>query len=127
MYWYKKVVLYYFQFSGRSRRKEFWMFTLFNIPFLFTAILLDKLLGTTIPNLELELPIGFLSISYSIFIFIPSISVSVRRLHDIGKSGWYYLISFIPYVGGILMIAAMCIEGQRRTNQWGANPKEEED
>lgn len=125
MYWYKKVILYYFQFTGRSRRREFWMFTLFNIPFLFIAILLDNLLGTTSPNLEL--PIGFLTISYYCFIFIPSISVTVRRLHDIGKSGWYYLISFIPFIGGILMIAAMCIEGQQHTNQWGPNPKEEED
>ena len=54
-------------------------------------------------------------------------SVSIRRLHDIGKSGWYYIISFIPFVGGILMIVAMCIEGQPHTNQWGTNPKEEED
>ena len=68
MYWYKRVILYYFQFTGRSRRKEFWMFTLFNIPFLLTAILLDNLLGTTSPNLEL--PIGFLTISYYCFIFI---------------------------------------------------------
>lgn len=101
------------------------MFTLFNIPFLLTAILLDNLLGTTSPNLEL--PIGFLTISYYCFIFIPSMSVSIRRLHDIGKSGWYYIISFIPFVGGILMIVAMCIEGQPHTNQWGTNPKEEED
>jgi uncharacterized membrane protein YhaH (DUF805 family) len=125
MYWYKRVILYYFQFTGRSRRKEFWMFTLFNIPFLLTAILLDNLLGTTSPNLEL--PIGFLTISYYCFIFIPSMSVSIRRLHDIGKSSWYYIISFIPFVGGILMIVAMCIEGQPHTNQWGTNPKEEED
>ena len=126
MYWYKKVILYYFQFAGRARRKEYWMFTLFNVFIITAALLLDNLLGTTAPILELPIPVGFLTISYYCFIIIPSISVSVRRLHDIGKSGWYYLISFIPFVGGILMLLAMCIEGQPIENEWGPNPKEEE-
>ena len=60
---------------------------------------------------------------YALAIFIPSIAVCVRRLHDIGKSGWYYFIGLIPLVGGIILLVWFCTDSQLGENQWGANPK----
>ena len=121
MYWYITVINQYFNFKGRSRRKEYWMYTLFNIIFLLTAVLLDNyLIGLTI---EGDIPIGFLTFSYYFFVLIPTMALTVRRLHDIGKSGWFYLIALIPYIGGLILILLMCIEGQPASNKWGENPK----
>ena len=120
MHWYITVINQYSNFKGRSRRKEYWMYTLFNIIFLLTAILLDNyLIGLTIQG---DLPIGFLTFSYYFFILIPTMALTVRRLHDIGKSGWFYLIALIPYIGGLILILLMCIKGEVGSNKWGDNP-----
>ena len=120
MYWYITVINQYFNFKGRSRRKEYWMYTLFNIIFLLTAIILDNyLIGLTI---EGDFSIGFLTFSYYFFVLIPTMALTVRRLHDIGKSGWFYLIAFIPYIGGLILILLMCIKGEVDSNKWGDNP-----
>lgn len=63
---------------------------------------------------------------YGLFILIPSFTVSVRRLHDIGKSGWWILISLIPVIGSIILLVWYCTEGQRCENEWGPDPKEGE-
>jgi uncharacterized membrane protein YhaH (DUF805 family) len=121
MYWYITVINQYFNFKGRSRRKEYWMYNLFNILFLLTAIILDNyLIGSTI---EGDIPIGFLTFSYYFFVLIPTMALTVRRLHDIGKSGWYYLIALIPYIGGLILLLLMCINGEPKENKWGENPK----
>ncbi len=110
--WYLKVLGQYTDFSGRARRKEYWMFVLAN--FIITAVLsvIDYIIGYNI----------FVGL-YSIAILIPSLAVCVRRLHDIGKSGWWMLICLIPVIGEIWLIVLFCQDSQYGANQWGANPK----
>lgn len=119
MNWYLAVLKKYAVFSGRSRRKEYWMFVLFNIIFFVVAIVLDNILGTAIENVGY----GLFYIVYALGVFIPSIAVAVRRLHDIGKSGWWIFISFIPVIGVIWFIILMATDSQSGENQYGASPK----
>jgi len=117
MYWYLRVLKLYADFDGRTRRKEFWTFTLFNLIFSFIAILLDELFETKISD------VGIIESLYALFIIIPQFAVSVRRLHDIGKSGWYNLIALIPYIGWFVLIFLFCQDSQYSENRWGKNPK----
>ena len=84
MNWYLKVLKQYADFNGRARRKEYWMFALFNFIFTIVAIILDYALGLTVG----ELPYGVIYFLYTLAVFIPSLAAVVRRLHDVGKSGW---------------------------------------
>ena len=85
----------YTNFEGRARRKEFWMYVLFASIFAFALGFIDSMLGIA--------PVG-LSALFQIAVFVPSIAICARRLHDIGKSGWWQLLSFIPVLGWILLI-----------------------
>jgi len=67
---------------------------------------------------------GILYFGYALAVMIPSLAVTVRRLHDIGKSGWYYFIGLIPFIGGIILLVWFCQDSEAGSNQWGANPKE---
>ena len=120
MEWYLKCLKEYFNFSGRARRKEFWMFVLFNMIFMVGFAVLDTLLDLALPVVGY----GPLSTIYYLCVLIPNIAVGVRRLHDIGKSGWFYLLAFIPFVNFLLLIWA-CQEGERKENAWGPDPKAE--
>ncbi len=113
MNWYLKCWRQYADFSGRARRREYWMFYLFNIIFALVAMLLDVILG-----------LALFVYLYSILVFIPSLSVCVRRLHDVGKSGWMYLIGLVPIVGTIWLLVLFCTDSQPGRNRWGDNPKE---
>lgn len=119
MKWYLQVLKKYADFKGRARRKEYWMFVLFNWIFAITFGIID----ITVIDLS-PLGYGILHPLYCLIMVVPSIAVAVRRLHDIGKSGWYYLIFLIPLVGAIILIAWFCKEGEQGTNQWGSNPKQ---
>jgi uncharacterized membrane protein YhaH (DUF805 family) len=121
MKWYLKVLSQYADFNGRARRKEYWMFALFNSIFVVLAIIIDHLLGTTIG----ELPYGFVYFLYVLAIFIPGLAVTVRRLHDIGKSGWMYLIILIPVIGAIWLLVLLATDGKPGPNTYGQNPKED--
>ncbi len=114
MEWYLKVLKQYADFNGRARRKEFWMFVLFNAIVSVILTTIDAMLGTY----------GALSGIYGLAIFIPSLAVSVRRLHDIGKSGWMILVALIPVIGFIWLLVLYIMEGTPGENQYGANPKE---
>jgi len=109
MNWFKKVVFEnYANFDGRARRSEYWYFILFNTIFaLITA--------TVIPELYLV---------YVIAIILPSLAVAVRRLHDIGKSGLWLFISFVPIIGGIWLLVLLATEGDSEYNEFGSDPKE---
>ena len=118
----------YVNFSGRARRKEFWMFHLFLIIITIICIGLDNILGTVVamdagPFGLIVLPFGWLFFLCGIFHFLPSLSLVVRRLHDVGKSGSWYLIGLIPIIGNVFLIVFLCSEGDKNENKWGLNPK----
>jgi uncharacterized membrane protein YhaH (DUF805 family) len=115
MDYYVSALKNYATFSGRARRKEYWMFTLVNV-----------LISIVLSILSMLLPVlGILSIIYSLAIIIPSFAVNVRRLHDIEKSGWWVLISLVPIIGGIVLLVFACTEGTQGPNQYGEDPKNE--
>ena len=120
MNWYLKVLKQYADFSGRARRKEYWMFTLFNIIFIVVATVLDNVLGLTAG----ELPYGVFYFLYALAILIPGLAVTVRRLHDVGKSGWMLLVVLIPLVGAIWLLILEVTDSNPGENQYGQNPKE---
>jgi uncharacterized membrane protein YhaH (DUF805 family) len=110
----------YADFGGRARRTEFWMFVLFNIIFSVIASLIDRAIGFKIGAIQM----GIIGLIYSLAVLIPALAVSVRRLHDIGKSGWMILINLIPFIGWIWFIVLMVKDSQPGENQYGPNPKE---
>lgn len=110
----------YAVFSGRARRKEYWMFTLFNFIAIIIATVLDSALGTNFG----PLPYGIFYLVYVLGVLVPGISVAVRRLHDIGKSGGWVFIAFVPIVGGIWLLVLFCTEGDSGTNEYGPDPKD---
>ena len=120
MNWYLTVVKNYAGFSGRARRKEYWMFLLFNMIFAFVAAIIDNVVGTASPELGYGVFYGL----YTLAMFIPGIAVMVRRLHDVGKSGWMYFIVFIPFVGAIWLLVLLLTDSDAGENQYGRNPKE---
>ncbi|WP_219834004.1 DUF805 domain-containing protein [Paenibacillus sp. R14(2021)] len=113
MDWYLKVLQNYAVFTGRARRKEFWMFILFNILMSIALTIVDHMLGTY----------RVLSMLYSLAVIVPSIAVMVRRLHDTGRSGWWYLLVLIPFVGGIILLVFACQDSDPGSNRYGPNPK----
>ncbi len=109
----------YADFSGRSRRKEYWMFVLGMILVCFViglvAGILSVIVGKWISNLASGL--------FALAIIIPSLAVAVRRLHDTDKSGWFLLLGLIPLVGGIILLVFYCTDGTPGPNRFGADPK----
>ncbi|MBD3288167.1 DUF805 domain-containing protein, partial [candidate division KSB1 bacterium] len=120
MHWYLKVLKNYAEFSGRATRQEYWMFVLFNMIFAVVAIILDNVLGTAIEDLGY----GLFYILYFFAVIIPSWAVAVRRLHDVGKSGWMIFISLIPIIGIIWLFVLLVTDSEPGENQYGPNPKE---
>ena len=128
MEWYLKVVRdNYANFSGRARRKEYWMFFLFNMIFTIVAGIADNILGTDFTigegSYSVSMGYGWIYLIYLLAIMIPSWAVSIRRLHDVGKSGWFALITLIPLIGGIWFIILMCTDGDKEENTYGPSPK----
>ncbi|WP_136468606.1 DUF805 domain-containing protein [Flagellimonas onchidii] len=121
MKWYIKVLKQYADFKGRARRTEFWMFVLFNTIFAVALSYLDYLFDMEIGHTQL----GILYVTYVLVTFIPGLAVSVRRLHDIGKSGWMLFIALIPIVGPIWLIVLYVTEGNSGNNPYGSDPKEQ--
>lgn len=120
MNWYLKVLKQYADFKGRARRKEYWMFILFNIIFGGIAMILDSVFGIAIEGVGY----GPLYGVYVLVLFIPGLAVAVRRLHDIGKSGWMILIALIPVIGAIWILVLMVTDSNPGENLYGVNPKE---
>ena len=120
MNWYLEALKKYADFNSRARRKEYWMFILFNMIIAIFVIVIDNVLGLSYKASGFGPLYGI----YMLVMLIPSISVAVRRLHDIGKSGWWMLISFIPIIGGIWLFILTVTEGNSGVNEYGPNPKE---
>jgi len=121
MHYYLEVLKKYAVFSGRARRKEYWMFVLFNLIFSLVAMILDNVLGTAFENTGY----GLIYSLYGLAVFLPSLAVSVRRLHDIGKNTWFFLIILIPIIGAIWFLVLMCFDGEQGENVYGPNPKKD--
>jgi uncharacterized membrane protein YhaH (DUF805 family) len=119
MDWYLAVLKNYATFNGRARRKEYWMFALFNFLFAIVAMVVDNILGISFVT-----GYGPVYLLYVLAMLIPGLAVAVRRLHDVGKSGWFMFIALIPIIGGIWLLILMCTEGVAGANQYGENPKE---
>ncbi len=119
MNWYLEVLKKYAVFGGRSRRKEYWYFFLFNILISIVLMIIDGLTGT----LSLEAGMGLLGGIYTLAVLIPGIAVTVRRLHDTNHSGWWLLIVLVPLIGAIVMLVFMVKDSQPGENQHGPSPK----
>lgn len=113
MNWYIEVLKKYAVFSGRSRRKEYWMFVLFNLLITFALGFIERLAGGP----------GIIGVLYSLAVSIPGIAVAVRRLHDTNRSGWWLLISLIPLIGVIVLVVFLASDSEPEENQYGVNPK----
>jgi uncharacterized membrane protein YhaH (DUF805 family) len=97
----------YAEFVGRARRSEYWWFVLFGI---VVSLVLSPLSTS-------------LSLLASLALLVPNLAVSVRRLHDTGRSGWYLLLSLIPFLGVIILIVWLATEGKPGPNFYGESPK----
>jgi uncharacterized membrane protein YhaH (DUF805 family) len=114
-------------FRSRSTQPEFWYFVLFNIIFAIAAMFIDKALGSTFKmdmgmEEKMDLGYGYVYVIYGLATFIPGLAVGIRRLHDIGKSGWMYLVGLIPFAGFIWLIVLWAKDSQPGENKWGPNP-----
>ncbi|HEY6951575.1 MAG TPA: DUF805 domain-containing protein, partial [Bacteroidota bacterium] len=114
MEWYLKVVKEnYANFKGRARRKEYWMFFLLNLIVVMALAVVDFVIGS--------FPVIYML--YLLAVLVPSIAVFVRRMHDVGKSGWWWLIGLIPVIGSIWLLVLLCTDGDAGQNAYGPSPK----
>ncbi len=119
MGWYIEVLKKYVVFNGRARRKEYWYFVLFNMLIGIAVSIIDCITGTFNP----QVGAGILGGLYSLAVLLPSIAVSVRRLHDTNRCGWWLFIAFVPIIGAIVLIVFFVSDSNPEENQYGPNPK----
>jgi uncharacterized membrane protein YhaH (DUF805 family) len=113
MEWFIAGLQKYAEFSGRSRRKEYWMYVLFS-----------TLIGIGLAILShFSFAAGVIYVLFLLGTFIPGFAVFVRRLHDTGRSGWMMLIGLIPLIGAIVILVFLCQDSAPGDNQYGPNPK----
>jgi uncharacterized membrane protein YhaH (DUF805 family) len=113
MEWYLKVLQDYAVFDGRAQRMEYWMFVLFNMLIIIVIGTIEQVIGT-------GGSVGFL---YGLAVLIPGVAVSVRRLHDTDRSGWWLLLSLVPLIGTLVLLIFYCIDGDYGDNDYGPDPK----
>ena len=119
MQWYTEVLKKYVDFSGRARRKEFWMFVLISTVISILLFIVDTIIGTRNTTTGL----GLLGGIYLLAVLLPTLAVAVRRLHDTDRSGWSIFISLIPIAGPIILIVFNAQEGSAGDNKYGPDPK----
>ena len=112
MNYYFDVLKKYAVFEGRARRKEYWMYVLFDI----IAMVILAIIGTVI-----NFP--YLASIYGLAVLLPSLAVAIRRLQDTGRSGWWIFITLVPAIGSIWLIVLLATDSQPGQNQYGPNPK----
>lgn len=118
MNWYVEVLKKYAVFVGRSGRPEYWYFALFNFIISIVLGFIDGVIGSS----GAVGGIGVFGGLYGLAVLVPGIGVSIRRLHDTGRSGWWLLISLVPFVGFIVVLVFMVLESDAGENQYGASP-----
>lgn len=116
---YLEVLKKYARFDGRAELKEYWYFNLFSFIIIVVLSVIDIATGT----FKVEVGLGLLSGIYTLAVLIPGIAVSVRRLHDTDRSGWWFLINAIPLIGVIVFLVFTAQNGTPGDNQYGSNPK----
>ena len=105
----------YCDFNGRARRSEYWWFCLCNFVLSYVVNLIGGLISPTVGMV--------LTCIVTLGLLLPGLGVCVRRLHDIGKSGWLVLLALIPLVGAIILIVWFCKDSDRGSNAYGPSPK----
>jgi uncharacterized membrane protein YhaH (DUF805 family) len=130
MNWYITVLTRYADFTGRARRAEYWMFTLFSVIVSIVLAAADALVFGTGSFTSLGggfsasyTSIGVLSTVYALAVLLPTLGVTARRLHDTDRSGWWMLLGFVPIVGGIVLLVLLALDGTRGPNGHGSDPK----
>ncbi|ARN76015.1 DUF805 domain-containing protein [Oceanicoccus sagamiensis] len=116
---YIDVLKKYAVFGGRSRRKEYWYFVLFNLILTIVIGVIDQATGTFDP----ETGMGLIGILYALVVIIPSFAVLFRRLHDTGRSAWWLLILLVPLIGFLVVLFFLCQDSEAGPNRWGEPPK----
>ena len=116
MNWYLEAFKKYAVFQGRSGRKEYWFFVLFNIIVSMVLGYIDRLTGTFVADAGF----GIFSAIYTLAVILPGISVSVRRLHDTGRSGWWFMITIVPILGFFVFLYFMVLDSDPAENKYGA-------
>lgn len=109
---YKRFFRNYTNFSGRSTRSDYWYVVLANIIIGIIIGVVDELLGLSESTITI-------STIYTLATIIPGLALMIRRLHDINKSGWWYFISFIPLLGGIILLVFLCTKSVDENNKYG--------
>lgn len=109
----------YADFSGRTSRKQYWMFVLFSFLISIAISIVESVMGLKPSGMQS----GILSSIYSLAILLPSLGLAVRRLHDLNKSGWWFLMIFVPIVGWIVLLVFLLTMGDQKDNQFGKQPK----
>ena len=120
-YFIRSITKNYFRFTGRARRQEYWGYTLFNVLTYVVAFMLDVILSVILSGGDDFAP--WLTLLWFLYQIIPSIAVTVRRLHDQDLSGWLYLITFVPYIGWLVIFVFMLIDSRPESNVHGPSPK----
>jgi uncharacterized membrane protein YhaH (DUF805 family) len=125
----------YANFTGRARRQEYWMFQLINTVILFVlylpvagfllpSMLASRQAGQDLPSVSpLVWLVLLLYVVYALAVLVPSLALTVRRLHDAGYSGWLFLVAFVPFVGSIGLLVLTILDSKPGANKWGPNPK----
>jgi uncharacterized membrane protein YhaH (DUF805 family) len=121
----------YVGFEGRARRSEYWGYQLFQFIAIMGFLILGMILDVTIGGVSMDTQddsVPYITlimlVLYVIGTFLPSLAITIRRMHDVGVSGWVYLVSFVPYVGGLVIFVITVIDSQVGTNAYGLSPKE---
>ncbi|MCW5623989.1 MAG: DUF805 domain-containing protein [Burkholderiales bacterium] len=119
MNWFMSALKKYAVFSGRSQRSEYWFYILIYMILYVVLSVIDAVLGLYSDHAQIGLLSGLLALG----LFIPSIAVAARRLHDTGRTGWWQLIAFIPLIGIIVLIVFLATDSEPGANKYGPNPK----
>lgn len=114
MSYYLEVLRKYAVFYGRERRRVFWWFVLIHILILFFLSIVETVLTGQA---------AILTGLYNLAVFIPALAVTIRRLHDTGRTGWWVLIGLVPFFGQIILLIFMLLDSEPETNEYGPNPK----
>ncbi len=122
--WFRKALSQWNDFGGRARRSEYWYFTLtLLIVYVVLAAIIAGAASLGDAGRIVAMIFNIVYVVVALVFLVPSIAVAIRRMHDTGRSGWWLLISLVPFVGGLVVLVLLCLDSQPMPNKWGPNPK----